>query len=182
MVARTAFVSVAPQEHGHRAAFPAGGAVVCGLADLPEPVRSCIEQADRLFAGPEISLDATLPAGRRAMADERLRGMDFGRWAGCDMAEIGRSEPHAFACWCRDASDASHGGEPLTSFCDRVGGWLSSQLTSSGGTVVLAHPFVVRAAVLNVLGGPATAFSQIDVAPWRIVNFTSDRRRWAVRL
>jgi hypothetical protein len=45
----------------------------------------------------------------------------------------------------------------------------------------VTHPVVIQAAMLAILGAPAPAFRNIDVAPLTALDIRSDGRRWAIR-
>jgi hypothetical protein len=45
----------------------------------------------------------------------------------------------------------------------------------------VTHPVVIQAAMLGILGAPASAFRHIDVPPLHALDIRSDGRRWAIR-
>lgn len=109
-----------------------------------------------------------------------LRECDFGRWAGRTLADVHAAEPDAAAAWMRDPDACPHGGESLTRFAARVGGWLERQAGDEGRAVAITHGGVVKAAVVHALGAPLEAFWRIDVAPLSITELHAHDGRWTV--
>jgi len=75
-------------------------------------------------------------------------------------------EAEALQAWINDPQAAPHGGESVMQLSERVAAWLTSLQGASGHIVAVTHPFVVRAALMQVLQG--AAFNAVDVnrCPW----------------
>jgi broad specificity phosphatase PhoE len=145
-------------------------------------------------------LRALLPARREALSSPALRcretaaaaGLaepsierelvecDFGAWAGRTLADVHAAEPAAAQSWMLDPDAAPHGGESLTAFAGRVGGWLARQAEHDGCAVAITHGGVVKAALVRALGAPLEAFWRIDVAPLAITELHAHDGRWTV--
>ncbi|GAA2246456.1 histidine phosphatase family protein [Streptomyces amakusaensis] len=157
-----------PDEAGLRAARAAAGA-------LPHP--------DRAVCGPSARCRETAralglrPAGEAAPAD-----WDMGRWRGRSLDELGAAEPDAVARWLADPSAAPHGGESLSGFRARVGGWLDTLPPTAGRLVAVVEPAVARAALVHALGLPEQTFWRLDIAPLTATVLTSRAPgRWNLR-
>ncbi|OIK23678.1 histidine phosphatase family protein [Streptomyces malaysiense] len=109
-----------------------------------------------------------------------LRGMDVGRWRGRTLDEVTAAEPEALGHWLTDPDWAGHGGEPVREVCARVGAWLDG--ARDGRTVAVAEPEVVRAAVVQALGLPASTFWRLDVVPLTVTELSGRAGRWNLRL
>jgi broad specificity phosphatase PhoE len=108
-----------------------------------------------------------------------LRDCDFGRWSGVRINALQRSEPEALQAWLDDPTSAPHGGESVAQLTERVAQWLKSLEATPGHILAITHPFVIRAALTQVL--QAAAFNLIDVEPLSAIElrFTG---RWRLRL
>lgn len=115
-----------------------------------------------------------------AVADSRLAEADFGSWAGRTLAEIQAEDPAAVTAWMTDADAAPHGGESLTAFSARIGGWLDEQAAGSGRAVAITHGGVIKAAIVRALGAPVSSFWRVDVAPLSVTTLHAHDGRWTV--
>ena len=112
--------------------------------------------------------------------DPDLAECDFGDWGGRTLAEIHGAQPEEATAWMNDADAAPHGGESLTAFAERVGGWLERQAKQHGRAVAITHGGVVKAALVHALGAPVEAFWRVDVAPLAITELHAHAGRWTV--
>lgn len=155
-------------------------AIVCAVAlgqtlgridrALTSPARRARETAERL--------------GLAAKVDDDLRDGDSGRWAGLRLDEIAAAEPDAVAAWLSDPEAAPHGGESIAAMIQRVARWLDRQVAAAAPPtrlVAVTHAAIVRAAILNVLGAPASAFWRIDIAPLSRTEIVASAGRWTLR-
>jgi broad specificity phosphatase PhoE len=115
-----------------------------------------------------------------AAIEPELVECDFGAWAGRTLAEVHAAEPAAAGAWMVDPDAAPHGGESLTAFATRVGGWLERQAGGDGCAVAITHGGVVKAALVRALAAPLEAFWRIDVAPLAITELHAHDGRWTV--
>jgi broad specificity phosphatase PhoE len=109
-----------------------------------------------------------------------LAECDFGSWAGRTLADVHATEPDAAAAWMTDPDAAPHGGESLTAFAARVGGWLDRQAGLDGRAVAFTHGGVVKAALVRALHAPIAAFWRVDVAPLSVTELHGHDGRWTV--
>jgi broad specificity phosphatase PhoE len=114
-------------------------------------------------------------------ADSALADLDLGQWRGRSLSDVEASEPEALSAWMADTDFAGHGGESRAALVKRVSSWLEERRSVDGHTLAVTHPVVIQAAMLAILGAPAPAFRNIDVAPLTALDIRSDGRRWAIR-
>lgn len=139
-------------------------------------------QPPRLLAGPETRARQTAALfGSDVQCVPALRDYDFGRWHGLRINDVHKAEPEALQVWLGDPHAAPHGGESVTQLCQRVGLWLDELSTRPGHFLAITHPFVIRAALMQVLQCPPGAFHQIDVLPLSSAELHFNGR-WRLRL
>lgn len=110
-----------------------------------------------------------------------LGDCDFGRWRGLRIDDLQKHEPEALQAWLSDSRSAPHGGESVAQLCERVADWLESLRSRSGHFVAITHPFVIRAALVQVMQCPPAAFNLIDVEPLSATELRFNGR-WRLRL
>lgn len=121
--------------------------------------------------------------GYAPLAQPALRDCDMGRWRGFTLGEAMAREPSAVDAWLADPRSAPHGGESLTSFISRVGGWLETRPADDGSRIVaVAEPSVVRAALVYALKAQPSTYWNIDVRPLSTITLTGVNGRWNLRL
>jgi broad specificity phosphatase PhoE len=161
------------------------GALPTGARVVTSPTVRCRETAAALglhTARTAASVTTAESAESGALTEpEELAGLDVGRWRGLTLAEVGAAEPEAVARWLADPGSAPHGGESVEALCARVARWLESS-RADGRTLAVVEPEIVRAAVVHVLGTPATAFWRLDVPPLTATSISGRGGRWNVRL
>lgn len=136
--------------------------------------------ASRLLCGPELRTRQTAEwFGAAPQVDEALRDCDLGRWHGQALKDLQVREADALQAWINDPQAAPHGGESVRQLGERVAAWLASLQGAPGHIVAITHPFVVRAALLQVLQG--AAFNAIDVEPLSVVELRFNGI-WRLRL
>jgi broad specificity phosphatase PhoE len=137
------------------------------------------KKSSRLVCGPEARTRQTAGLfGAHAVIEDALRDADFGDWKG---QAIGDIESAQLDAWLTDSTSAPHCGESVQQICGRVAQWLKSLETEPGHVVAVTHPFVIRAALLNVLQLPMTMFYRIDVEPLAITELRFNSV-WRLRL
>ena len=119
-------------------------------------------------------------AGLEAVADPALAECDFGDWAGRSLADVDAADPEAARAWMTDPDSTPHGGESLTTFAGRVGGWLDEQSTKNGSAVAVTHGGVIRGALVHALGAPIKSFWQLDVSPLAVTELHAHDGRWTL--
>ncbi len=137
------------------------------------------KKSPRLVCGPEARTRQTAGLfGAHAVIEDALRDADFGAWKGQDIGHIESAQLNA---WLTDSTCAPHGGESVQQICGRVAQWLKSLETEPGHVVAVTHPFIIRAALLNVMQLPMTMFYRIDVEPLAITELRFNSV-WRLRL
>jgi len=135
------------------------------LAGRPEAGRG-YGSVRHLLCGPELRARQTAELyGAAFRVVEALADCDLGRWRGVSVDQLLKTEPERLHAWLDDPDAAPHGGESVTQLCRRVGDWLASLENEPGHLLAITHPFVIRAALVNVLHCPASAFNRIDIEP-----------------
>lgn len=138
--------------------------------------------ADRVWTGPDAMTRRTAGlAFPEAVVEPALAEIDYGAWRGRTLDEAAAADSSGLQAWTSDPAAAPHGGETIVALVARVGRWLESLLTLSGRSVAVAPTSVLKAAVVSVLGAPASSFSRVDIKPMRTAMFVSDGRRWTLR-
>jgi len=136
----------------------------------------------RILASPALVASQTADAlSLAATADSALADLNLGHWRGRSLKDVEAAEPEALATWMADPDFAGHGGESRAALVNRVSSWLEARCSLEGHTLAVTHPVVIQAAMLAILGAPAPAFRNIDVAPLTALHIRSDDRRWAIR-
>jgi broad specificity phosphatase PhoE len=134
----------------------------------------------RLVCGPELRTRQTAELfGSAAQIVDSLKDCDFGRWGGERIGDLQKNDPGALEHWLGDPASAPHGGESLVQLGERVGAWLTALQSTPGHIVAITHPFVIRAALTQVLQGAAS--DMIDVEPLSAVELRF-HGRWRLRL
>lgn len=144
--------------------------------------RFATEKVSRAQASPALRARQTAEAlGLQCTEEEALRDLDYGTWAGRELAEVQRENPPGVAAWREDPEAVPHGGESIAHLLRRVGRWLDTQAELGGRVVAITHSPVVRVAVVHAIGAPLTSFWRLDTAPLTGTDLRHDGRRWAVR-
>jgi broad specificity phosphatase PhoE len=139
-------------------------------------------RVDQCWSSPALRAKQTAAAfGLDAVADERLRDCDFGRWTGLRMPAVLLKEPRKLVSWIKDPGSAPHGGESIPDLLKRVSAWISERGRDPGHTVAFTHPAVIRAAIVHVILADLPSFWRIDVLPLSRTDFRTNGRRWVLR-
>ncbi|MEX5340563.1 histidine phosphatase family protein [Pseudomonas sp. I2] len=135
----------------------------------------------QLLSAPERrALETAACLGTCVGIEPALADCDLGRWQGQALKHLQAEQPQALAQWLDDPHSAPHGGESIAALCQRVGAWLEG-FDPPGDWLAVTHPFVIRAAMVHVLGCPLEAFQRIDVLPLSRLPL-SRVGRWRLRL
>ncbi len=141
--------------------------------------RNQFKGAPRLVCAPELRARQTAELFANApQIVDALRDCDFGRWSGERIGDLQKTEAQALQHWLDDPALAPHGGESLVQLGERVGAWLTTLQSTPGHIVAVTHPFVIRAALTQVLQGGAS--NLIDVEPLSAVELRF-HDRWRLR-
>ncbi|KPH01708.1 phosphoglycerate mutase [Pseudomonas sp. RIT-PI-q] len=135
--------------------------------------------APRLVCGPELRTRQTAELfGSEVEIAAALRDCDFGRWKGLRIDDVQKTETETLQAWLNDPNSAPHGGESVAQLAERVAAWLTTLTATPGHVVAITHPFVMRAALMQVLQSPA--FNLIDVEPLSAIELRFNGR-WRLR-
>lgn len=136
--------------------------------------------ASRILCGPELRTQQTAAwFGTNAQIDEALRDCNWGRWHGRSIKDLQHKEGEALQAWLADPSAEPHGGESVVEVSERVAKWLDELKATPGHIVAVTHPYIVRAALMQVVQG--AAFNAIDVEPLAAVELRFNGI-WRLRL
>ncbi|MGF6131415.1 broad specificity phosphatase PhoE [Pseudomonas sp. EB276 TE3739] len=150
------------------------------LALASDAFRARFPSPRRLICAPELrTLQTAAWFGADAQIDQALRDCDWGRWHGQSIKELQAYEPEALHAWLADPEAAPHGGESVRQLTQRVTKWLDTIAPTPGHVVAVTHPFVIRAALMQVLQG--AAFNAIDVEPLSVIELRFNGI-WRLRL
>lgn len=140
------------------------------LARRPEAGRG-YGNVRHLLCGPELRTRQTAALyGAECRVVQALSDCDLGQWRGLSVDDLLKTEPERLQTWLDDPDAVPHGGESVTQLCRRVRDWLASLENEPGHVLAVTHPFVIRAALVNVLHCPACAFNRLDIEPLSAVE------------
>jgi broad specificity phosphatase PhoE len=180
MVLRLSWICHAPTAATRRAAFPLDEPL-----DETERAKAAAVQArlsGHAWTAPERRARETAEAlGLTADVDPELRDCDCGRWAGRSLTDLLAAEPAALGAWLTDPQSNPHGGESIADLARRVAAWLEARTREEGRMIAVAHPAVIRAAILHAMGAPLASFWRVEVAPLAAVGLSHDGRRWTLQ-
>jgi broad specificity phosphatase PhoE len=120
-----------------------------------------------------LGLSATVAAG--------LADTNYGEWQRMRVADIAAQAPQALEAWLHDPAAAPPGGESFEAVAVRVGAWLDALAKHDPAdhtVVAITHAAVLRAALIRVLHAPASAFTQIEIAPLTTIELRCSKRGW----
>ena len=174
-------------EGGLRAALALSGQVggrddawVCGPSRAARRTAGAVRQVVHEPADPGrwdgLAPDDIAGTGAAEQVVPELADPDYGRWDGLTLDDLAGTDPGGLGAWLTDPRSAPHGGESLAAVRLRVGAWLDAQ--AGRDLVAVAHPVLVRAALVHALGLPDAAVWQFDVAPLSVTRLTHRTGRW----
>ena len=182
MPMRLTFVCQGATSATRAAAFPRDEPLEDRAVEQAKVLGRSLRRADRALTSPALRARQTAEAlALDASRDPTLRDCDYGRWSGCRLADIQRTEPQGVAAWLSDPGANPHGGETLAELFRRVAAWMDETRGSDGHTIAVTHAAVMRAAILHVLEMPARSFWRIDVEPLSAIELRCDGARWTLR-
>lgn len=179
MTARLILICHASTEAVRRSVFPADEPLdAIGTRDAAALAGS-LPHADRFRSSPELRTRQTAQALKLNAAEEpALRDCDYGAWRGRTFADAQAREPEAVADWLRDPAAAPHGGESMLDLMQRVAAWLAGEQAHHRHSIVITHPTIIRAAIVQAIGAPPQSFWRIDIAPLSITRLSGADGRW----
>ncbi len=147
-------------------------AVAAGRFPADEPLNALgrrqidavgIDTPDVVLTAPETRARQTAEGlGLAPVVEARLADLDCGSWRGRRLDEL---PPDELARWLSEPDSHPHGGESIVEVIARVRDWLAGVSATTGRTVAVTHPAVIRAAQLTALDAPPKSFWRIDIAP-----------------
>jgi broad specificity phosphatase PhoE len=182
MTARLILICHASTGAVRDAAFPADEPLDDKGATRAAALAGHLPKADRYWSSPELRTRQTAEAlGLNASVQTALHDCDYGRWTGSAFDRVHAREPEAAAAWLRDPAAAPHGGESIVKLLQRVAAWLAGELPHHRQSIVVTHPTIIRAAVVNAIEAPPRSFWRIDIAPLSITRLSSTNGPWKLR-
>jgi broad specificity phosphatase PhoE len=182
MTARLILICHASTGAVRDAAFPADEPLDDKGATRAAVLAGHLPKADQHWSSPELRTRQTAEAlGLNAGVQTALRDCDYGGWTGNTFDAVHAREPEAAAAWLRDPAAAPHGGESILELLQRVAAWLAGEQAHHRQSIVVTHPAIIRAAVVNTIEAPPRSFWRIDIAPLSITRLSSTNGPWNLR-
>jgi broad specificity phosphatase PhoE len=179
--ARITFISHGSTLALRRAAFPFDEPLVDGEIDRIAALGWTVPRVQHVWCGPESRTQQTASAfGLESLVRAELADVDYGNWNGKDIDDIQTSDPEGLAAWLTDLKANPHGGESLAQLIARLEKWMTGQ-TSSGHTLAVTHPAVIRAAICYALQTPPESFWRVEIVPLSLTDLRFNGRFWTVR-
>lgn len=136
---------------------------------------------DAVLASPARAAGQTASGlGLAAAADERLRDMAFGKWAGLRFEQVHAGDLAGLTAWLADPGRGAPGGESIQDVRDRLAGWIAEQEQRAQTVLAITHPMIVRAVLAATLDVPDAAVMRFDVAPLSVATL-SYRGGWRLQ-
>lgn len=146
----------------------------------PEALAARFAGPRRLICGPELRTRQTAAwFGADAQVEQNLRDCDWGEWHGQSIKHLQTTQADALQRWLSDPQAAPHGGESVAQVGARVAAWLSGLESTPRHVVAVTHPYLVRAALMQVVQG--AAFTALDVEPLSVIELRFNGI-WRLRL
>jgi len=146
--------------------------------------RLAFRRVDHLLSGPELrcrqtvaALDPVEGSGADVRAD--LADLDVGEWSGRDLMAVAESDPVGLQDWMTDPGARPHGGESLLDLVGRVGRFLSD--LPDGRIAAVTSPWVLKAAIVHVLGAEPAGMFAVDIGPLEVLELTGRGAGWRMR-
>jgi broad specificity phosphatase PhoE len=178
---RITFISHAPTAAVRRAAFPLDEPIEQHELEKLRSIGWIPPRVRRVYAGPERRTKQTASAlGLDPIPSAELKDLDYCSWRGKSLDEVRSTDPDGVHRWLTDIDAAPHGGESIANVLARIKRWLAGQ-HSSGHTLAVTHPAVIRAAVVLTLRAPAQSFWRIDIPPVSITDLRWSGGFWNLR-
>ncbi|SAL58713.1 phosphoglycerate mutase [Caballeronia peredens] len=122
----------------------------------------------RVIASPaRVACETAARIAQSFDVDPAFADIDYGRWRGHSIRDIGEREPENIAAWLGDPHAHPHGGESIAMLAARVIEGIArlERDTPCGRCIVVTHAIVVKAAVAHALGRPLSSIHAMDFAP-----------------
>ncbi|MFV3292071.1 histidine phosphatase family protein [Pseudomonas sp. NY11955] len=151
-----------------------------GILALAQPPAANLPGVQLLSAPERRARETSALLTGPVQIEPALADCDLGRWQGLSLKQLQTEQPQALAQWLQDPASAVHGGESFAALYQRLAAWLAA-FDKPGEWLAVTHPMVMRAVLVQVLGGPLTAGQRIDVLPLSrlALSFTG---QWRLRL
>ncbi|SAK47407.1 phosphoglycerate mutase [Caballeronia ptereochthonis] len=151
------------------------------------PAPAHAEDAARVIASPaRVARETAACIARSFDIDPAFDDIDYGRWRGRSIREIGECEPANIAAWLDDPRVCPHGGESVAMLAARVIEGIAriEGEARSGRCIVVTHAIVVKAAVAHALGKPLSSIGAMNFAPLSrtVLKRQSGAEAWTVEL
>lgn len=167
--------------------FPTGDEPAEQDDDAPASVCAGAGDAARVVASPARAARETAARIAGTFDIEPAFGdIDYGRWRGHSIREIGEREPEHVAAWLGDPQARPHDGESVGMLAARVTEGIAriAREMPDGRCIVVTHAIVVKAAVAHALGQPLSSVYAMDFAPLSstVLRTPSGMQTWTVEL
>ncbi|KND58710.1 putative phosphoglycerate mutase [Candidatus Paraburkholderia schumanniana] len=157
--------------------------------DALAAVQAHAGDSTRVIASPARVARETVACMAQAFdIDPAFDDIDYGRWSGHSIREIGEKEPENIATWLAGPGPYSqpHGGESVAVFAARVIDGIAriEREVTRRRCIVVTHAIVVKAAVAHALGKPLSSIYAMNFAPLSatVLQRPSAAHAWAVEL
>jgi broad specificity phosphatase PhoE len=178
MSLRLIMIAHAETDATRRGAFPKGEGLNAKGMKAAREQWMAMPKRDAAFASPAPAARETASVlGLAAEIDKGLGEWNVGRWRGETLGDIAKADPDAAAAWRADPAFDDHGGESLSAMSGRVAAWLAGAEEKRGTVIAVTHAAVCRAALIAILGAPATAFWHIEVEPMSMMTLGREAGR-----
>lgn len=126
------------------------------------------------------ALETAAALGLTGQVEVALRNIDHGDWAGRAFETVHREAPAALHDWLRDPTQATPGGESLSSVRQRIAVWLDAVAAADRAQTAITHQMPIRAVLAHALDLPLSSTLSIDIAPLSAVRL-SFNGRWRLQ-
>jgi broad specificity phosphatase PhoE len=116
-----------------------------------------------------------------ATVDPSFADLDYGRWHGRSIRDVGDESAEGLGAWLSDPASAPHGGESLEQMAARVMAGLERHAREEP-CVIITHALAIKAALARVLDAPLAAVYAMDFEPLAQVVLTHGDARWRLRV
>jgi broad specificity phosphatase PhoE len=178
---RITLISHAPTLALKRASFPLDEPLIEGEFERIAALGWRAPRAQYVCCGPEKRTQQTAKAlGLEASEAVELADVDYGTWNGKEIGEVHAVDSEGLSHWLTDVNAAPHGGEAFAHLIVRVQHWMEGR-TSTGHTIAVTHPAVVRAATVCAIQAPPESFWRIEIGPLTATDLRFNGKLWVVR-
>jgi broad specificity phosphatase PhoE len=179
MTARLIFICHASTDALRTFAFPGDGPIDDVGRTRAAELGDRLPSANRCYSSPELRTRQTAESLQlSAKVQPLLRECDYGAWIGCNFDDVCARDPQGVTDWLSNPAATPHGGESILSLMQRVAVWLADEQAHHARSIVVAHPSIIRAAIIHAIEAAPQSFWRIDIAPLSITRLSGIKGRW----